>query len=354
MGPGYCALAMNGDADVTLRNLSVVFLALSSLALPALAQDNREFRAWQAVCDADLGCKAETHHVGDDPGDYRFRLTRLRDESTWNLVLEVNVADPAEPYDIEVELSGGSDVFSRKVEAAAYGRESDLYLLGDDARMLMARLGPASEIAFSILDKDGGAQPARFSLSGLSASLLWIDEKQGRLGSPREAGTPPQGLMRVGAGADEQIPEEILIEHIRQGECEVFEDLPNGHDFIVADLGGERTLYLLPCFSGAYNFGYVAYVGSNGSYEPQWFADYSDISSWTATPFLVNPDWDGTTRRLTTFNRGRGLGDCGSIGEWRAYDGYLRLERFSAKDDCDGEGEPGQFPLVFEAKAKDG
>lgn len=321
---------------------------MAAIAAPASAQQNREFTDWAATCDAELVCEAYTHHVGDDPAVYLFHVTRGQSEETWNLVLEVNGGQPRRPYEIGARLVGAE--FDRVIDAASHDSDREIYLLGDNANALMAGLGPASEVVFSITDADGGPLVPHFSLSGLSASLLWIDEMQGRIGSPREAGAVPEGMSPAADG----IPEELLIRHHREGECDAFEDLPNGNEFIVADLGGERTLYLLPCSSGAYNFAYVGYIHAYGGYERAWFADYSDTSSWTATPYLVNPDWEPATKRLTMFNKGRGIADCGSIGEWQAYDGYLRLERFFAKDDCDGQGEPGQYPLVFEAKPRGG
>lgn len=335
-----------------LFGLAAAALALPLLATAAAAQVSREFRDWAASCDADLACRAETHHLDGDPADYRFRLTRLRDEATWNLVLEANVADPAQPFDIEADLAGPAISLRLKPDAAAYGRESDLYLLGEGANDLMAALGPASEITFSIRDEDGGSQPARFSLSGLSASLLWIDEKQGRIGSPREAGNAPEGVEPVGGAA--ALPEEVLVLHGRQEDCEAPEDLPDGDHHTAIALSDEVTLYLVPCYSGAYNYARAAYTGANGYFERLRFADYSTYTSWTVTDVIVNPEWDAASQRLSMFNRGRGLGDCGSIGEWRNHDGFLRLERFLYKGECDAEGEPGAFPVIFEAPPRDG
>jgi hypothetical protein len=333
--------------------LAFGFLAAMFACQTVSAQDNREFRDWAADCDAAMACRAHTHDVGDDPGAYLLRLTRGRDEATWNLVLEVNDGHPERPYDIYADLLGVSVSFNGKVDAAAYGRPNDLHLLGPNAKAMMAQLRQASEARFEYVDEQGNLHEPRFSLNGLAASLLWIDETQQRLGSPREAGNPPEGLepLETGAGTLDDLPDEVLIMHDRQDDCEAPEDLPNGDAALIIRLDDDRTLYLVRCYAGAYNVAHAAYVGSNGHFERLRFADYSTYTSWTVSDVIVNPEWDAATQRLSMFDRGRGLGDCGSIGEWRNNAGYLRLEKFFYKGECDAEGEPGRFPLIYEAPA---
>ena len=328
--------------------LALAMLALLAAVVPALAQESREFRAWTASCDASLGCEAETRTLDGASTDFILKLTRGKTEATWNLVLVTNAAQPERPYKIY------ADLLADWVDAAAYGSETNLHLIGAKASQLLAGMGPATEVGLQFSDADGDSHSSRFSLSGLSASLLWIDEKQGRVGSPREAGNAPEGLtpLDFGPGDFANVPPDLLVLHGGQDDCDGFDQLVNAGEFIVAKLSDERTLYLVPCSSGAYNFTYAAYVGSDGRYERTWFADYSEDSSWTATPYLVNPDWDDAAKRLTMFNKGRGIGDCGSIGEWQSYDGYLRLEKFYYKGDCDGEGGPDEYPLVYEAKPR--
>jgi hypothetical protein len=324
-------------------------LALLAAAFPASSQERSEFRAWWAHCDALLACEAETRTLDGAPTDYILKLTRRQGEATWNLVLVANAARHERPHKIYVDL------LADWIEAAAYESDTKLYLLGTKASQLLAQMGPATEVIPQFTDVNGDPHSARFSLSGLSASLLWIDEKQDRVGSPREAGNAPEGLAPIDFHpGDPDVPPDLLVLHGGQDDCSGFDELVNASRFIVAKLNDERTLYLVPCSSGAYNFTYAAYVGFNRHFERAWFADYSEDSSWTATPYLVNPDWDDAAKRLTMFNKGRGIADCGSIGEWQSYDGYLRLEKFYYKGECDGEGGPDTYPLVYEAPPRNG
>lgn len=336
------------EASVWTRPAFAVLALLA--AAPALSQENREFRDWIVNCDASLACEAETRTLDGAPTDFLLRVTRSKTEANWNLVLVANAARPERPYNIFVDLLGAS------VDVAAYGKPTDIHLLGAKASQLLGLMGPATEAGFEFYEPAGNPYAPRFSLSGLSASLLWIDEMQGRVGSSREAGNAPEGLAALDFGQRDlsNVPADLLVLHGQQGDCEGFNVLPDEIEFIVAKLSEERTLHLAPCSSGAYNSTYAAYIASNRRYRRTWFADYSDRSSWTATPYLVNPYWDDAAKRLTTFNKGRVIGDCGSIGEWRSYDGYLRLEKFYYKGDCDGEGGPDAYPLVYQAEPWDG
>ena len=338
-----------------LTDAAVAVAAVVSWGMPAFAQETREFRDWAVICDAAAACIADTPNINGSAGDFALRLTRTKSEPTWNIMLVTNAARPNMPPEIYADLDGASVAFQGEGAAGAFGRPTDIHLLGPNATDLMARMAPASDVGFEFLEASGDLHDPRFSLSGLSASLLWIDEKQERIGAPREAGNPPQGLSLVDVNAPvvpatpAVLPEEVLIVHGRQDDCEAAEDLPNGDEFIVAELSGERTMYFVPCYAGAYNFAHAAYTMSGSYVERSWFADYNDYSTWTATNVLVNPYWDAATGTLSMFNRGRGIGDCGSTGEWRAVDGYLRMQRFTYKGECDAEGEPDDFPVIFEA-----
>ena len=56
---------------------------------------------------------------------------------------------------------------------------------------------------------------------------------------------------------------------------------------------------------------------------------------------------------LTSFFKGRGLGDCGQYYIWQIDEGTNSLQMIEerARDTCEGEeGGPDTFPVVFQAK----
>lgn len=146
------------------------------------------------------------------------------------------------------------------------------------------------------------------------------------------------------------LPADVQAFHDAHGECDEADLLPEAIGPIVIPLGSERTMYLVPCYSGAYNVAHAAYVADAMEVKRHWFATYRDYDGWTATDIIVNPVWEGGgLGRLSMYNLGRGIGDCGSTATWQVADGNLRMLKFTYKGDCDGEGEPGEFPVVFEA-----
>jgi hypothetical protein len=339
---------------IAARLAALAFAMAVAWAAPAAAQmpESKTFRDWTVACNELVRCFAETKNIAGAASDFLLRLARNRDEAKWNVILVTGVEAPKQPYEIYADLDGTTVEFKGAEAAGMFGEIIDLHLLGPEATALMAAMGPASEIGFEFIGDNGEAFAPRFSLSGLSASLLWIDEKQGRIGSPREAGDLPAGLepAAVAAGGSE-LPEEVMITHNREGECEAPEDLPNGNEFITIPLTDTRTMYLVPCYAGAYNFAHAAYVMEESRVKRHWFADYDEFGGWQATDIIVNPDWEGGgLGRLAMFNRGRGIGDCGSTGLWQVSEGRLRMLKFTYKGDCDGEGEAGEFPVVYEAE----
>lgn len=344
---------------LAVRLLALTFIAVT-WAGPAANQqldwktgaDARTFRSWTAHCDADRFCFAEARPTEGSPAAIRLRLMRRQDDAAWNLVLAAQDARPAFPYDIYADVDGASVAFNTRGAAAAYDHPSDLYLLGAAAQQLFDWMAPGSRLGFEFLDGRGNLHAPQFSLVGLSAALLWIDERQGRVGAPRRAGEAPRGLTPVdnAGGPPTTVPRALLELHGRQDDCDPLTDLPHNTLFQVAELAPGDQLYFVPCSGGAYNAGFAVYRGDGRSFARMRFADYSDRASWSVTSQLVNPEWNSQTRTLTTFDKGRGIADCGSIGEWRLRDGQLRLERFRHKAACDGHGDPGDFPIVYQAK----
>lgn len=59
-------------------------------------------------------------------------------------------------------------------------------------------------------------------------------------------------------------------------------------------------------------------------------------------------DYDASTQTINIFTKGRGLGDCGSLGFYRLEGSELVVDRFLAKDECDGTYiDPIDYPQVY-------
>lgn len=343
-----------------------VVLLLLITALPAAAQQGearRYFRDWLAACRDDGYCSALAYvnpNADQADADYVLRVGRHGEQTYWEVSLST-VAAQGDPWkDFVVTIDGASQTFSGPEQVGAYAAINDFFFLGSGAQAVMDRLAPGRRLSVAFTDESGDARSAQFSLSGLSAALLWIDEQQKRVGSERMASAPPHGLTPVAAdqGATVEIPTDLLDRLRADPECDPLESLANGRDFQVGKIDAERTLYILPCWSGAYNFGSKVFVASEaeGS-EMQYFSSFYPHMGMIAASYVVNASYDEATRTLSGYTKARGIGDCGSAGEWVWTDFGFALKTFRYKE-CSDTAVPdesdGDFPLVYEAATMGG
>lgn len=321
---------------------------VAATAPAAVAQPAEQgvFADWTASCDAAAFCRAMTGT------DMRVVVQRHQYGDHWEILLETGYASDTVSTTVPVRIDDRILDFSGHGEISPYGRSGDFYFLSEKARDLLSAMIEGYSLRLSSVDGIEASGSAEFSLAGLSASLLWIDERQNRVGRLRVAGEPPYGLLPFGHGIDDSIavPHELVRHHRADEDCSPFEDLASGRDSIVASLGNERSIAVLPCWDGAYDFGSSVYVLEDQGYRQIFFAEYSDADSWFVSKHLVNVHLDPEAGTLSSFSRGRGLGDCGSAGSWRWMGSEFRLETYRYKEDCDGTVEPGDFPVVFTAK----
>ncbi len=152
---------------------------------------------------------------------------------------------------------------------------------------------------------------------------------------------------------DESLPEmpAALLAYHNAGQsiCEPIDELAHGTDWRAYTLTNDFTLYLVPCAAGAYNFSHMLYVSYDVSdlYSRLLFVDFTDRYGWAGVDQLYGVTFDAQTLTLTSHYKGRRIDDCGTAGVWRWDDYSFRLEAFFAKSDCDGLGEPGDFPQIW-------
>jgi len=338
-----------------MRVLLLIFLAV--LTIPAQAQPFGEtrqyFKDWLAACRSDGYCSATAYDNPDPapaPGraaDYILRVGRQQQGEAWEISLTTIAAMPEQWEDLTVRVDDEQLLFGARRDYGAYDAVNDYFLLGQQAQILLEKMQPGSSLSVRFVSEAGTGTSARFSLSGLVASLLWIDEQQRRLGSQRIAGPAPPGLTPVSTDYPTILPRELIIQHAGDPDCEPFEYLANAGEILSGQVSEDEWLYFIPCTAGAYNYAYKAYQGYRGYFSPLYFARYGEKTGWTGTPFIVNPAYDAENKILTSYNKGRGLGDCGERGIWRWGEYGLAMIELRSKEVCDARGEAGIFPLVF-------
>ncbi|HTS39981.1 MAG TPA: DUF1176 domain-containing protein [Xanthobacteraceae bacterium] len=137
---------------------------------------------------------------------------------------------------------------------------------------------------------------------------------------------------------DPAVPKNLIVEGLKKAECDVpLDDAVASAD--VASLGGRLKLVTISCWRAAYNFGSILFAldpaapGKARQLRFQIYAQKKFMQSYQ----LSNADYDERTRMLGSFHKGSGVGDCGSIGEWKWTGANFKLTGWWFKEDCDGE-----------------
>ena len=319
-----------------------------TLALLAAAQaapapsDVKAYGDWAVACDNLRACEATSLMPGEELSDDPPQASIAREGGPGG-ALSVEIAPNAEyrgAYRIEVDgkpvsngtLAGPSIV----LRGAAAGQLVEAMLKG---QTMTTRAGDGKVLS-------------QASLKGISASLRYFDAGQGRAGTvtalvakgPKAATTvpavPPAPQIRFvrPAGKPEAIGATLRAAMNKQSDCDsVYEGREGEKPKVEAyALGGGKTLALLPCGSGAYNFSAVAYVVERGKAV---VARFDHVPGWTESEgiaTLVNGGWDPTKAELSSYVKGRGIGDCGSA-ETFVWDGAMfRLVEMRAMGECRG------------------
>ncbi len=199
-----------------------------------------------------------------------------------------------------------------------------------------------------------------FSLSGIAAVLLWIDERQGRVGNSDQvaaiAPDPSIGAAEV-KGEDAKKLRETLLGTSVAYDCQWAGPEGDPETFFAEafQLDSDHVLYLVRCMMGAYQPSTQVFLKSFDRLEPLAFPDYSDADGWGGTNYLGYAEFDPKTKELHNYTKFRGIGDCGTSSDyrWTGYTFKLLEYRYRDCDDdapVDPEGELPEFPVVYKAK----
>ena len=181
-----------------MTRLLACFALLMVLAVQAIAaEEQRYFKDWLTSCRDDGYCSAMTYiNPRDGLADHILRIGRQPGEGRlWEITLvPVNpLADVTVPIAMQVG-GNGKLTFHPGEGYLAYLAVNDLYLVNEGlADRLLSDMAAGSQLTVFLRAENGDSERLSFSLSGPTAALLWIDEQQGRIDSPRRTARP-QGL----------------------------------------------------------------------------------------------------------------------------------------------------------------
>ena len=259
----------------------------------------------------------------------------------------------------------GHGAEGRLAGALPLEKTGDLYRLdlpGDAVPDLLAGLSRAQTLTLDLYDGAARRASKMVSLAGSSAALLAMDDQQKRVGTV-------SALARPGAATIDTIPPVPALPVIASLPVGVMADplprpprtaatpSPDGcfagtPPYIAFSLPGGASLWGACASAGAYNLAYDFRIFIDGKPGRPWDARVPGLTGFDETPsWLWNAYVDEDTRRLRSFMKGRGLGDCGDATDW-AFDGtgFAALS-YSAMDACRGVMQE-DWPVLYRVRTR--
>ncbi|MDR3510551.1 MAG: DUF1176 domain-containing protein [Caulobacteraceae bacterium] len=328
----------------------VVAAAMLALAAPAAAQEAKSFKSWSALCDNLKTCTAfgYTDEAADTHGFVRLvRAAGPNAPARVTLRTETEDGDDGKrPLAWSVSVDGHVPPGLQAVATTGTDEERRAELSPAQAAALIAAVRNGSQLTLA-----GGKAPITLSLAGSSAALLWIDDRQGRVGTvtalaakgarPASAvpAAPAAPVVRAApaisqAGLPTRAPKAIL-DNPKLKDCD--DPGAKSEDTTIARLGAHQILWGVPCSAGAYNLLSVLFVSDEaGRGAREIVPPDAEPNNPDADDELMNINYDPETRTLTAFAKARGIGDCGEAATW-VWDGQgFRLLDETVMGQCQG------------------
>lgn len=318
-----------------------IALLLAAAAMPQPAE-LRTFQDWTVGCDNGRACQAVALMPENWPDEALTMSVRRGAEAG---------ALPAVAFDLGAVSNAASvSADGKRLPARLIGADGETRVAPADTAALIAALRSAGQLRLQGAD---GKSLGVVSLKGASAALLYMDEQQRRLGTPTALvrpgtrapeGPPPQLPVVVARPVSSARPLALTaagLAALRKRYGCTIDEVGGPDEAESAALGPAETLLLLACGSGAYNVSNVPFVlrRSGGGAVRAALADFDAQEDWWAEerkPMLINAGWDAERGLLTSFSKGRGLGDCGTAASY-AWDGRaFRLVEQAEMSECRG------------------
>ena len=136
-----------------------------------------------------------------------------------------------------------------------------------------------------------------------------------------------------------KIPFPVVQAAFKKAECSI--ELQDEERTEVEELGGGLKLVEIYCWRAAYQAGSIFLAVDPKAPERarllrfhEWSSDKSRLVTVYA---LSNPSFDAASKRMHMGHKGRGMGDCGVVGQWKWTGQDFMLMRYWNKPDCDGQ-----------------
>jgi hypothetical protein len=324
-----CRAAVRPAIALAAFGAALLIAAAASAKPPADIFDHKD---WIGVCDNTRSCTAMA--LAPD-GDTRGYLSIERG------------GEPAAAPLLKVVIYSDTNIPSGPVHLQAQGFDADVPGRWDDDEITaqskdqaliahLVRLGFGDD---KVLTLSIGKVKVPISLSGAAAALVWMDDRQGRLGSvtalTKKGPKPASALALAPAlpvytaapkGSATEIKPVIypkaVLARTELKDCEK-EQLAEADERAAWRLGPDLILWSVPCQMGAYNLESIFFLSDakGGAVRPAPIPFIATIDTPDPDagdpPFaLLNADFDPKTMTLSDFEKARGLGDCGRLDKF--------------------------------------
>ena len=234
--------------------------------------------------------------------------------------------------------------------AAQVAWKDEEAMLGGEEAMEFLRAAAKGDV---VTLESGIAVYATARMNGFSAALRAMDAAQRRAGTvtaivarghgpasavPAPPEAPTIHARKPGKAEPRPLTEAEKTKLLKDSESdEDYADNPN-KEFEMAMVDDSTLLVLVPTWSGAYNYGTVPMLAdekqANRTFRLATFDSEPGMSPDTVS--LTNAGFDPKTGQLSEFNKGRGIGDCGSSANY-VWDGtQFRLSDMYYMGECRG------------------
>jgi hypothetical protein len=341
----------------------IVAALLAVLATPATippVQSYDTYKSWFVACDNTLACVAKGFAEDANP---RAEI-HLEQEPGPDGPLSLAIRSEAGFRAADVRLDGQPIAMSPPWRLTRDGDGATLASRDPVAvRAMLKRLRVGKVLSLG--------QGGRIPLDGLSAALLRIEVRQGRVGTLT-------AVIRSGAAAATTVPapppipripahpidarlapgeQARLIAAVRAeasaakalADCDTDSSMAPEADA----LDQRQALVLIPCFMGAYQGSSLVFVArrAGGGVRQQILPlpYLGEDPEHGRTDMVTEADFDPRTGMLSMLAKGRGLADCGLSASWIWDGAAFQLSAMRMQSACGGV-DPDDWPILFESR----
>ncbi|MBS6907487.1 MAG: DUF1176 domain-containing protein [Klebsiella sp.] len=319
------------------RVILFLLFGLLPTSLVRAAPAQQLFNDWQVTCNNQNFCVAR--NVGLHHG-LVMTLTRSAGAAT-SASLRIELGGVGNPVAALAPIAPRLRLDGKPLSLGdKHWQIADKLLKTDDSVTIDAFLQQVQDAQTMTLEN--GLQS--ISLQGLKAALLFIDNRQKRVGSE---------TAWVGKGEEPplSVPPAPALRSVARIDVAESPLSPFRREVRVAALTDDRVLLMTSCEAGAYNTIWLAWLVSRQrpyiAHPVRLTLPFQPPGDGPRDVELVNARYDDRRQELVTLDKGRAPGDCGTQTRWR-YDGQrFSLVRYARQPQCDNWQGPDAWPTLW-------